>query len=104
MRDRLIASVSHELRTPLISTLGFIETVLRQDVSLTEAQQRVMIEHARDGGLSCFYRLPASARGQIRPAWDLPSVARSLRRMAVRSHTPELMALPVFGCSYRSPA
>lgn len=51
MRDRLIANVSHELRTPLTSTIGFIETLLRDDLPLEEHDRRVMMEHARDGGL-----------------------------------------------------
>ncbi|MCZ4495444.1 MAG: Osmosensitive channel histidine kinase KdpD [Thermoleophilia bacterium] len=50
MRDRLIASVSHELRTPLTSTLGFIETLLRDDLELSERTRMEMMEHARDGG------------------------------------------------------
>ena len=51
MRDRLIANVSHELRTPLTSTIGFIETLLRDDVSIPDDDRAVMMEHARDGGL-----------------------------------------------------
>lgn len=51
MRDRLIANVSHELRTPLTSTIGFIETLLREDLPFDERDRLAMMEHARDGGL-----------------------------------------------------
>ena len=51
MRDRLIANVSHKLRTPLTSTIGFIETLLRTDVTFEVEERRSMMEHARDGGL-----------------------------------------------------
>jgi signal transduction histidine kinase len=51
MRDRLIANVSHELRTPLTSTIGFIETLLRDDLPLDDSSRHLMMEHARDGGL-----------------------------------------------------
>ena len=51
MRDRLIANVSHELRTPLTSTIGFIETLLRDDLPFAPQDRHVMMEHARDGGL-----------------------------------------------------
>jgi signal transduction histidine kinase len=51
MRDRLIANVSHELRTPLTSTMGFVETVLRDDIDLDERTRHELLLHARDGGL-----------------------------------------------------
>jgi K+-sensing histidine kinase KdpD len=50
MRDRLIASVSHELRTPLTSTIGFVETLLRDDVELSPQDRVLLLRHARDGG------------------------------------------------------
>ena len=50
-RDRLIANVSHELRTPLTSTIGSIETLLREDVELDQAQQDQLLRIARSGGL-----------------------------------------------------
>ncbi len=49
-RDRLIANVSHELRTPLTSTIGSIETLLREDVDLDDAQRAQLMRVARDGG------------------------------------------------------
>ncbi|MCB0878334.1 MAG: GAF domain-containing sensor histidine kinase, partial [Thermoleophilia bacterium] len=51
MRDRLIANVSHELRTPLTSTIGFVETALRDDIAASPEQRRDLLLHARDGGL-----------------------------------------------------
>ncbi len=51
MRDRLIANVSHELRTPLTSTIGFIETLLRDDLDVPQHDRQMLMEHARDGGL-----------------------------------------------------
>lgn len=51
MRNRLIANVSHELRTPLTSTIGFVETLLREDIDMSDRQRRELMEHARDGGL-----------------------------------------------------
>lgn len=50
-RDRLIANVSHELRTPLTSTIGSIETMLREDVQLDDASRQRLMLLARDGGL-----------------------------------------------------
>ena len=50
-RDRLIANVSHELRTPLTSTIGSIETLLREDVDLDEESRARLMYVARDGGL-----------------------------------------------------
>jgi signal transduction histidine kinase len=50
-RDRLIANVSHELRTPLTSTIGSIETLLRDDVQLDEVSRDRLMHVARDGGL-----------------------------------------------------
>jgi signal transduction histidine kinase len=50
-RDRLIANVSHELRTPLTSTIGSIETLLREDVRLDDASRDRLMHVARDGGL-----------------------------------------------------
>ena len=51
MRDRLIANVSHELRTPLTTTIGFVETALRDDLDIPAEQRRELLEHARGGGL-----------------------------------------------------
>jgi signal transduction histidine kinase len=50
LRDRLIANVSHELRTPLTSTIGFIETLMREDLPLDHDTRLHLMEHARDGG------------------------------------------------------
>jgi signal transduction histidine kinase len=50
-RDRLIANVSHELRTPLTSTIGSIETLLRDDVELDATNRHRLLLVARDGGL-----------------------------------------------------
>jgi signal transduction histidine kinase len=50
-RDRLIANVSHELRTPLTSTIGSVETLLREDVQIDEPSRRRLLLVARDGGL-----------------------------------------------------
>ena len=47
MREDLVANVSHELRTPLTSTIGFLRTLEREDVELTEAQRREFIAIAR---------------------------------------------------------
>ncbi len=50
-RDRLVANVSHELRTPLTSTIGAVETLLRDDVQLDLDKQQELLRIARDGGL-----------------------------------------------------
>jgi signal transduction histidine kinase len=73
MRNRLIANVSHELRTPLTSTLGFVETLLRDDIELPERQRHELMEHARDGGLRLLALVEdLLALGSIRPeALDL---------------------------------
>ena len=49
-RDRLIANVSHELRTPLTSTIGSIETLMRDDLELDDRQRTQLMRVARDGG------------------------------------------------------
>jgi signal transduction histidine kinase len=49
-RDRLIANVSHELRTPLTSTIGSIETLMRDDLSIDDDQRAQLMRVARDGG------------------------------------------------------
>ncbi len=49
-RDRLIANVSHELRTPLTSTIGSIETLMRDDVPIDDDQRAQLMRVARDGG------------------------------------------------------
>lgn len=50
MREHLIATVSHELRTPLTSTIGFIETLQRDDIELPEQMRDELLEYAREGG------------------------------------------------------
>ncbi|MEO6866714.1 MAG: ATP-binding protein [Gaiellales bacterium] len=68
MRNRLIANVSHELRTPLTSTIGFIETLLRTDVSLSEEQRTQLMMHARDGGMRLLALVEDLLQlGSIRP-------------------------------------
>lgn len=47
MREELIANVSHELRTPLTSTIGFLQTLERDDVSFDEARKRDFVRIAR---------------------------------------------------------
>jgi signal transduction histidine kinase len=90
LRDRLIANVSHELRTPLTSTIGFIETLMRDDVPIDEDTRRQLMEHAREGG----HRLLALvedllALGSTRPeSLELspePVPARELIESALRS-------------------
>ena len=49
-RDRLIANVSHELRTPLTSTIGSIETLMRDDLTIDDDQRAQLMRVARDGG------------------------------------------------------
>ncbi len=49
-RDRLIANVSHELRTPLTSTIGSIETLMRDDLEIDDDQRSQLMRVARDGG------------------------------------------------------
>ena len=50
VRDRLIMNVSHELRTPLTSTIGAIETLLRDDIELEPDERTALMRLARDGG------------------------------------------------------
>lgn len=78
-RDRLIANVSHELRTPLTSTIGSIETLMREDLEIDEGQRAQLMHVARDGGhrlLACPRRpndwarsLAMQSSGSTR-AWD----------------------------------
>ncbi|MCW2928798.1 MAG: histidine kinase [Thermoleophilia bacterium] len=66
VRDRLIANVSHELRTPLTSTLGFIETILRDDIQLSEDERTLLTRHARDGGMHCSHSSRTCSRSARR--------------------------------------
>ena len=43
-KSDFIATVSHELRTPMTSVLGAAKTLLREDIGLTGAQQRELLE------------------------------------------------------------
>jgi signal transduction histidine kinase len=47
LREELIANVSHELRTPLTSTIGFLQTLDRSDLDLTEEERRQLFSVAR---------------------------------------------------------
>lgn len=48
LKSQLLATVSHELRTPLASIKGFATTLLRQDVTWTEAEQRDFLRIIED--------------------------------------------------------
>lgn len=48
LKSQLLATVSHELRTPLASIKGFATTLLRQDVSWNEAEQRDFLRIIED--------------------------------------------------------
>jgi signal transduction histidine kinase len=47
MREELIANVSHELRTPLTSTIGFLQTLERHDLELSDEERRHLTMIAR---------------------------------------------------------
>jgi signal transduction histidine kinase len=47
LREELIANVSHELRTPLTSTIGFLQTLDRQDIDLTRDERTELLAVAR---------------------------------------------------------
>jgi signal transduction histidine kinase len=48
MKSQLLSTVSHELRTPLASIKGFASTLLRQDVSWKESDQRDFLRIIED--------------------------------------------------------
>jgi len=48
LKSQLLATVSHELRTPLASIKGFATTLLRQDVTWKEAEQRDFLHIIED--------------------------------------------------------
>lgn len=48
LKSQLLATVSHELRTPLASIKGFATTLLRQDVTWREAEQRDFLRIIED--------------------------------------------------------
>lgn len=48
MKSQLLSTVSHELRTPLASIKGFATTLLRQDVSWSESEQRDFLRIIED--------------------------------------------------------
>jgi signal transduction histidine kinase len=47
LREELIANVSHELRTPLTSTIGFLRTLERPDISFTDEERSRFLGTAR---------------------------------------------------------
>jgi signal transduction histidine kinase len=84
-RDRLIANVSHELRTPLTSTIGSIETLLRDDVQLDEASRERLMHVARDGGLRLLALVEDLLTiGATRP--DSLELAAQPERLATLAH------------------
>ncbi len=85
MRDRLIANVSHELRTPLTSTIGFIETLLRDDLPFEEQDRQTMMEHARDGGMRLLALVEdLLALGSTRPeSLDLSPKPQQLSQLVI---------------------
>jgi len=48
LKSQLLATVSHELRTPLASIKGFATTLLRQDVTWNEVEQRDFLRIIED--------------------------------------------------------
>ncbi len=48
LREQLIANVSHELRTPLTSTIGFLQTLERDDLELDEEERTTFLRIARE--------------------------------------------------------
>ena len=47
LREELIANVSHELRTPLTSTIGFLRTLERPDMTFTDEERSRFLGTAR---------------------------------------------------------
>jgi signal transduction histidine kinase len=47
LREELIANVSHELRTPLTSTIGFLQTLDRDDLDLARDERKQLLTVAR---------------------------------------------------------
>jgi signal transduction histidine kinase len=47
LKDNFVAAVSHELRTPLTSTIGFLQTVERPDLELSEDKRTDLVRIAR---------------------------------------------------------
>jgi two-component system phosphate regulon sensor histidine kinase PhoR len=43
-KSDFIATISHELRTPMASVFGAAQTLLREDIALTEPQRRALLE------------------------------------------------------------
>jgi signal transduction histidine kinase len=44
LKDDFVATISHELRTPLTSVKGYIKTLLRPDVELSDPERREFLE------------------------------------------------------------
>jgi signal transduction histidine kinase len=44
LKDEFVATISHELRTPLTSMKGYVKTLLRSDVELSEPERREFLE------------------------------------------------------------
>ncbi len=47
LKDDFVASVSHELRTPLTATIGFLQTLERSDLELSQADRQELTRIAR---------------------------------------------------------
>ena len=46
MRDELIANISHELRTPLTTTIGFLKTLARTDIDISDEERAQFMQLA----------------------------------------------------------
>jgi signal transduction histidine kinase len=44
LKDEFVATISHELRTPLTSMKGYVKTLLRSDVELSDPERREFLE------------------------------------------------------------
>jgi signal transduction histidine kinase len=93
-KDDFIATVSHELRTPMTAVLGAAKTLLRDDVTLSEGQQRELLEMIAAQATRLAHVTEAVLlarsldRGDLRVEHEPLDVDAVVRETA-RAHSPE---------------
>jgi signal transduction histidine kinase len=94
MRRRLVADVSHELRTPLTTINGFLDTILREDLTLDEDERRELLLEARRGGARLEHLVSRLLTVERTGSGDLPMVVERHDAMALVERAVELVEVP----------
>ena len=95
LRETLVANVSHELRTPLTATIGFLRTLERPDIQLSDEQRREFLSVARQEAerlarlVGDLLQLTRLERGTISLIRERTPIAHVVARAAAGVEVPE---------------